>query len=178
MHRRIVCCLLLVLAPALTVRLRAQDDPNDPLTDEEIQAVRDTKIHPNERIELYVKFIDQRLDAVKNLAGHKSENEKIQVHDKLDEFTRLCDELQDNLDTYDDAHADVRKALKELVADSAKWSAEINSAGDDPSLDFSRKSALEAAQSATDEARKMSIEQEAYFDAHKKQRNGTGTGPG
>ena len=178
MHRRIVCSLLLLLTPAFfAVRMQAQDDPNDPLTDQEVQAIRDSKIFPNERIKLYMKFIDERLDGIKSLAGAKSENEKIQVHDKLEEFTRLCDELQDNLDTYDEAHADIRKALKELVADTARWPAAINSAGDDPSFDFSRKSALEAAQSASDEARKMSIEQDVYFDIHKKDRNKNGTGP-
>jgi len=177
MHRRIVCFLLLLLTPAFfAIRLHAQD-PNDPLTDEEVQAIRDSKIYPDVRIKLYMKFIDERLDAIKNLAGKKSENEKIEVHNKLDEFTNLCDELQDNLDTYDEAHADIRKALKELVADTAKWPAAINSAGNDPSLDFSRKSALEAAQSATDQARKLSIEQDVYFDVNKKARNKNGTGP-
>jgi len=181
MHRRIVCSfllpLLLLTLAMFALRLRAQDDPNDPLTDQEVQAIRDSKIFPNERIKLYMKFIDERLDGIRNLAGAKSENEKVQVHDKLDEFTRLCDELQDNLDTYDEAHADIRKALKELVSDTARWPAAINSAGDDPSVDFSRKSALEAAQSATDEARKLSLEQEVYFDVHKKERGRNGTGP-
>lgn len=179
MPRRIACFLFsLFLAAGCAATLHAQSqDPDDPLTDEEVQAVRETKIYPNERVKLFMKFIDMRLDAIKNLAGKKSEHEKDEVHDKLDEFTHLCDELQDNLDTYDEAHADVRKALKDLVADTARWPAAINAAGTDPGFEFARKSALEAAQSATDQARKLSIEQDVYFQTHKDARNKNGNGP-
>jgi hypothetical protein len=125
-----------------------------------------------------MKFIDDRLDAIKQLSGKgKSEREKAEVRAKLEEFTRLCDELQDNLDTYDAAHADIRKSLKDLVADTAKWPAALNAAGTDPSYDFSRKTALEAAQSATDEARQMAITQDGYFQMHKDERHKNGTGP-
>ena len=178
MPRRIACFIfLLLIAAGFVPRLHAQDK-DDPLTDDEIQQIRDNKTNPNERIKLYIKFIDERLDGIKQLAGgRKSEHEKAEVHAKLEEFTRLCDELQDNLDTYDAAHADIRKSLKELVADTAKWPAALNAAGTDPSYDFPYKTAVEAAQSATDEARQMSISQDVYFDIHKKERGKTGTGP-
>ena len=177
MPRRIACFILFLFAAGFVAQLRAQDQ-DDPLSEEEIQQVRDNKTNPNERIKLYMKFIDDRLDAIKQLSGKgKSEREKAEVRAKLEEFTRLCDELQDNLDTYDAAHADIRKSLKDLVADTAKWPGALNAAGTDPSYDFSRKTALEAAQSATDEARQMSISQDVYFDIHKKERGKTGTGP-
>jgi hypothetical protein len=180
MLRRIACFFLLLLFAAGCIStLRAQSqDPNDPLTEDEVQQIRESKTNPNERIKLYIKFIDERLDAMKQFSGPgKSANEKAQVRDKLEEFTRLCDELQDNLDTYDEAHADIRKSLKELVADTARWPEALKAAGADPSYDFSHKTALEAAKSATDEAHQMSLEQDVYFDAHKKERGGTGTGP-
>ena len=179
MQRRIICLLLLLFAAgSFAARLHAQDSDADPLTEDEVQQIRDNKTNPNERIKLYMKFIDQRLDAIKQLAGPgKSRNEKDQIHDKLDEFTHLCDELQDNLDTYDEAHADIRKSLKELVADSAKWPQELNAAGSDPNYDFSRKTAMEAAHAAADEAHQMSIEQDVYFDVNKKARGTNGNGP-
>jgi hypothetical protein len=177
MSRRIACLLLAVLAAGFAFQLRAQDQ-NDPLSEDEIQQIRDNKTNPNERVKLYIKFIDQRLDAIKDLSGKgKSEAERAEVRAKLEEFTRLCDELQDNLDTYDSAHADIRKALKDLVADTAKWPQALNAAGSDPSYDFSHKTALEAAQSATDEARQMSISQDVYFQTHKDERHKNGTGP-
>jgi hypothetical protein len=167
--------LLVAAGFAASVRAHAQDDP---LTEDEVQQIRESKINPNERVKLYLKFIDQRLDAIKQLAGSgKSAKEKAQIHDKFEEFTRLCDELQDNLDTYDEAYADIRKSLKDLVADTARWPTVLNAVGSDPGFDFSQKTALEAARSAADEAHQMSLEQQVYFDVHKKARGGTGTGP-
>jgi septation ring formation regulator EzrA len=165
-----------LVAAGFAPRLLAQDQ-NDPLSEDEIQQIRDNKTNPNERIKLYQKFIDQRLDAIRQLSGPKSDNERAQVRDKLEEFTRLCDELQDNLDTYDEAHADIRKSLKELVADTARWPDALKAAGADPSYDFAHKTALEAAKSAADEVHQLSLEQDVYFDAHKKERHGNGTGP-
>jgi hypothetical protein len=177
MSRRIACFLALMLACGAASHLRGQSQ-NDPLTDDEIQQIRDNKIFPDERIRLYIKFIGERLDAVRQLASPRaSANEKEQVHDKLDEFTRLCDELQDNLDTYDSAHADIRKSLKDLVAASAKWPPAISGLPADRSYDFAQKVALEAAQSAVDEAKHLSVEQDVYFDVNKKGRHGNGTGP-
>ena len=178
MQRRVVCSLLLVLvAGFFAARLHAQDR-DDPLSEDEIQAIRDNKTNPNERIKLYMKFIDQRLDAIRQLAGPgKSRNEKDQIHDKMEEFTRLCDELQDNLDTYNEAHADIRKSLKDLASDTAKWPEELKIVGSDPSYDFSQKTSLEAARSAADQVHQLSLEQDVYFDVHKKERHGNGTGP-
>ena len=177
MLRRIACFLILLLAAGSAVRLLAQDN-QDPLSEDEIQEIRDNAIHPNERIKLYMKFIDERLTALRQLAGDPDvAHRKAQIRDKLEEFTHLCDELQDNLDTYDSAHADIRKSLKELVAASAKWPDAIKAAGTDPSYDFSLKTAQEAAQSASDEAKQLSQEQDAFFEAHKNERHKNGNGP-
>lgn len=177
MLRRIACFLMFLLAAGSAVRLCAQDN-QDPLSDDEIQEIRDNAVHPNERIKLYMKFIDERLTELRQLAGDPDvAHRKAQIRDKLEEFTHLCDELQDNLDTYDEAHADIRKSLKDLVGASAKWPNEIKAAGTDPSYDFSLKTAQEAAQSAADEAKQLSTEQDAYFAAHKDERHKNGNGP-
>src|ERR1700739_2713009 len=107
MSRRIACFFAVLLVFGSSSRMHAQNSNEpDPLTDEEVQQIRDNAIHPDDRIKLYMKFIEERLDAVRPLASKRSPpDEKATVHDKLEEFTRLCDELQDNLDTYDSAHA-------------------------------------------------------------------------
>jgi predicted nuclease with TOPRIM domain len=177
MVRRIACLLILFLAAGSAVRLCAQDD-QDPLTPDEVQQVRDDAIHPNERIKLYMKFIEDRLTSIRQLAGNPDvADRKAQIRDKLEEFTHLCDELQDNLDTYDAAHADIRKSLKEVVASTAKWPAELRAAGTDASYDFSLKTAQEAAQSASEEARQLATEQDAFFQTHKDERHRNGNGP-
>lgn len=177
MVRRIACILLFLLAAGSAVRLGAQDN-QDPLSDDEVQAIRDNAVHPNERIKLYTKFIEDRLTAIRQLAGDPDvANRKAQIRDKLEEFTHLCDELQDNLDTYDSAHADIRKSLKDLVASTAKWPADLKAAGTDPSYDFSLKTAQEAAQSAAGEAKQLSTEQDAFFRTNKDERHKNGNGP-
>jgi hypothetical protein len=177
MVRRIACFLIVLLAAGSAVRLCAQDD-QDPLSQDEVQEIRDNAVHPNERIKLYMKFIEDRLTAIRELAGDPDvAHRKAQIRDKLEEFTHLCDELQDNLDTYDSAHADIRKSLKELVGASAKWPADLRAAGTDASYDFSLKTAQEAAQSASDEAKQLSTEQDAFFQAHKDERHKNGNGP-
>jgi len=177
MLRRIACLLIFLLAAGSAVRLCAQDD-QDPLTPDEVQEVRDNAVHPNERIKLFEKFIEQRLTEIRQLAGDPdAAHRKAQIRDKLEEFTHLCDELQDNMDTYDSAHADIRKSLKDLVASAAKWPAELRAAGTDPSYDFSLKTAQEAAQSASDEAKQLSTEQDAFFQEHKDERHKNGNGP-
>ncbi|HEX4067380.1 MAG TPA: hypothetical protein VHZ09_15280 [Acidobacteriaceae bacterium] len=179
MRRRIAWSLMVLVLTGILPSLHAQQDQNDPLTDEEVQQIRDNKTNPNERIKLYMKFLDERLNELKGLAaGPKGNDWGAQVRDKLEEFTRLSDELQDNLDMYDSAHADIRKSLKDLVADTAKWPGILNSLPANRNYEFYQKTALEAERSAADQVKQLSIEQEAFFDAHKNMRGKNGTGPG
>lgn len=151
----------------------------DPLSDDEIDQVREARNLPVARIKLYQKFIEQRIDAIKELGPNpKSEDRKALLRAKFEEFTRLADELQDNLDTFDDAHADLRKALKDLVPASAKWPDILKMAAADSTYDFSRRTALDAAESTGDQARKLLESQTKYFSEHKDEANKNGTGPG
>ncbi|MGB0125569.1 MAG: hypothetical protein WBP63_19160, partial [Silvibacterium sp.] len=81
------------------------------------------------------------------------------------------------LDTFDEAHADIRKALKDLVPASAKWPDILNQASPDRTYDFSRKTALDAAQSTSDDAKKIYEDQKKYFAEHKDEAGKNGTGP-
>jgi hypothetical protein len=178
MSRRIACFLALLLAFGIAPRLQSQADRNDPLTEDEVDQIRDNAIHPDERIKLYIKFIGERLDSIRQLAADKNAADRdAQIRAKLEEFTNLCDEIQDNLDTYDSAHADIRKSLKDLVAASAKWPDTVKALPSNATYDFSQKTAMEAAQSAADEAKHLAVEQDVYFDVHKKQRHTNGTAP-
>ena len=177
MSRRIAWLLALLVAVGCVARVYAQDR-NDPLTEDEINQIRDNKIHPDERIRLYIKFMGERLDAVRQLSADRhAPDRKAQIRDKLEEFTNLCDELQDNLETYDAAHADIRKSLKDLVAASGRWPDTLHAVPADQTYEFSQKTAMDAAQSAADEAKQLTTEQDVYFDTHKKERHGNGTGP-
>ena len=166
-----------VLAAAAPVIASPQQN-KDPLSEQESDQVAEVRDQPVARIKLYQKFIEQRIAAIKELGPNpKAEDRKAQLRARFEEFTRLSDELQDNLDTFDDAHADIRKALKDLVPASAKWPDILKQAADDPVYDFSRKTALDAAQSTSDEAKKLLESQTKYFAEHKDEAGKNGTGP-
>lgn len=171
--------ILLLLSPFCSPLLHGQKDKDkDPLNDNEVDQLRELRDQPVQRIKLYQKFIEERIATIKQIGPNpKAEDRKAELRAKLEEFTRLSDELQDNLDTFDDAHADIRKALKDLVPASAKWPDVLKQAAPDPSYDFSRETALDAAQSASDQAKQLLESQQKYFAEHKDEANKNGTGP-
>jgi hypothetical protein len=168
---------ILALLASSSLSLYAQKD-RDPLNDNEVDQIRELRDQPVQRIKLYLKFIEERIATIKQLGPNpKAEDRKAELRAKLEEFTRLSDELQDNLDTFDDAHADIRKALKDLVPASAKWPDVLKQAAPDPAYDFSRETALDAAQSTIDQAKELMDSQQKYFAEHKDEANKNGTGP-
>lgn len=171
--RKILAVLL--ITPLLAISLHAQRY-QDPLTSQEADKIAELRDQPNARIKLYQKFVQERIDAIKAIGPNPaSEDRKADLQAKYQEFTRISDELQDNLDTFDQAHADIRKSLKDLIPAISKWIAVLNqSTGDD---DFARKTALDSAQSTNDEAKQMYKSQEQYFKEHKNERGKNGIGP-
>jgi len=160
-----------VICAALTPHSRAQAK-GDPLSDAEIDQVREVADQPLERVKLYMKFIQQRADAIQEMVGDsRIQNQPTKLHNLLDEYTRLVDELQDNLDSYDETHSDIRKALKELVPASQKWLAIVNKPPPDQTYDFSKRTAIEAGESLVEQARKLQDDQIKWFAEHKKDKN-------
>jgi hypothetical protein len=169
--------LVLLLSPLCSLTLHAQDD-KDAMNENEVDQIRELRDQPVPRIKLYVKFIEDRIAVIKQLGPNpEAADRKAELRAKLDEFTRLSDELQDNLDTFDEAHADIRKALKDLVPASAKWQDIIKLAKPDPAYDFSQETALDSAHSTTDQAKELLDSQTKYFSEHKDEANKNGTGP-
>ena len=96
---------------------------------------------------------------------------------RLEEFTRLTDELAENVDTYDGDHADIRKALRPVVESSQKWTPVLKAPVPDHTYDFSRETALLAAQSMIEQAQKTLAAEETYFAAHKSEAGKNGKAP-
>jgi predicted Zn-dependent protease len=179
---RRLCCnflaALFLITPFLPITLHAQRN-RDPLTDQESDEVANLRDRPNDRVKLFQKFLQQRIDSIKAIGPHPAtDDRKADLRAKYEEFTHITDELQDNLDTFDQAHADIRKSLKDLVPATQKWVDLLNEQTPGGQFDdFSRKTALEAAQSANDEAEKLYKSQKEYFEQHKDERGKNGTGP-
>ena len=143
----------------------------DPLTNDQVEQVRDTGAEPSARIKLYMKFIEERTTEIHKIAVDKrAQAPSVRLHNLMEEFTRLADELQDNLETYSQDHTDMRKTLKDLVDRSSKWETSLHEPKASQDYDFARKTALDTVQSTTELAKKVLDEQEQYIAAHKGQK--------
>jgi hypothetical protein len=163
--KRLSAPALLLLAvfalPGFRVNAQAV---RDPLTTDQAEAVRDTGDKPIERVKLYMKFIEERTTEIHKLSiDPRAQAPNSRLHNLMEEFTRLADELQDNLETYSEEHADIRKPLKELVQNTAKWKASLQEPKASADYDFARKTALDTADSTAELAQKMLTAQEQYF---------------
>lgn len=170
LKRSVILTLIAPVALLMTSSVSAQSS-KDPLTNEQVEQVRDTGADPVERVKLYMKFIEERTSEIHKMAGNpRAQRPAAQIHNLMEEFTRLADELQDNLETSSDSHIDMRKTLKELVDHSIKWEGSLHEPKPSLDYDFARKTALDTAQSTTELAKKMLTEQEQYFASHKGQK--------
>ena len=93
----------------------------------------------------------------------------MRIHNLFDEFTRLSDDLQDNMDNFDEQHADLRKVLKEVVDKTGEWDKVLNEPKPSTQYDFVRKTALDANQSAHEAATQMLADETKYFAEKKKE---------
>lgn len=112
-----IFALLLLLSLAASARRR------DPLTEDETDQLREVAMMPYQRLKLLIKFTEARLVAIDQLrADPKLANGRgRQIHDRLEDFTSLMDEINDNLDQFESRTMDkdtvkqYHKGLKELI---------------------------------------------------------------
>lgn len=158
-------CAVTCLFVAHSARGQHSKDPLTANQEEQVRAVAD---QPNERVKLYIKFIEERTDAIHHAVLRPAmQHPGIVIRDHLEDFTRLLDELQDNLDAYDESHSDIRKSLKFLLEHAAKWPAILEEPTGSPDYDFARKTAQDAVASTTQGATALLRSQEEYFSKHK-----------
>ena len=159
----VLCAVACVLVAS--VRGQRSRDPLTPAQEEQVRAVTD---QPNDRVKLYIKFIEDKTEAIHHtVVRPPTQHPGAKIHDNIEDFTRLVDELQDNLDAYDESHTDVRKSLKILLEQVAKWPAVLDEPPGSPDYDFVRKSALDAVENMKDAATTLLKSQEEYFGKHK-----------
>ena len=124
-------------------------------------------LSPSDNVKQYMKFLDQRMNEIRQITANPSiTNPYAQLRDKMEEVTRLSDELQDELATYNQQHVDLRKQLKDLTNSSAHWLDLLNNTRSDSTYDYSRKMAIQAVTSMHDLAVKLQSSQDQYF-SHK-----------
>lgn len=161
--------LLLLLAAIASARKR------DPLTEAEADQIRHAALEPQARLKLFIKFTDARWASIDQLRteAQPSPDRGRSIHDLLEDFTALLDEINDNLDTYEgrpltkDDRKDFRKGLKEVITACDQWDVKIKALKsgletdpqlrkDSPNFRFVLQDAEDALKSTADMAREYS----------------------
>jgi len=162
MYLLCVTFALFLLQPAI----HAQSNDHS-LSSAEIEKMRDTAYYPNQRVELFIKLLDDRAKAIDDLFAHPRKPGREQdAHDLLEQFNSIANELEDNLDDYSTRHRDVRKSLPKLIDATERWSSAIKTPPDDQAYNVSRRLALEAIRDIHDDTADLITEQKTWFAAH------------
>jgi predicted nucleic acid-binding Zn-ribbon protein len=115
--------LLIALMLASTARGQAREDPLNP---KEIDQLRDAAQEPEARMKLYIEFARVRLVKIEQMRSDPKVTDKAQqTHDMLQNFLDVYDELNDNIDTFVERRADLRRPLKSLVEADNEFQAKL-----------------------------------------------------
>jgi hypothetical protein len=140
---------------------------DDALSGKEVEQLRDASFVPTEKIETYEKILDTREHTIEDLLSkpkHVTFGED--MHDAMDQFGAITDELNDNLDELNAQHRDLRKILPKLAKAIDRWTTALRAPGDNDAYKVVRRIALDAVKDTHDMVAEMQATQEAYFKAH------------
>jgi hypothetical protein len=158
--------VLLLMGSVGGLRARAQA-PDGVMSEAEVEALRDSAYVPVERIKVYEKMLDTRQKRMEELlAKPRRPGFGQDMHDLIDEFGAIADELNDNLDDYAAKHRDIRKEMPKLVAATERWSTTLRAAGEDDKYKVVRKIALDALEDTKSTAVQTQAAEETYFKEH------------
>ena len=104
----------------------------DPLTQPEIDQIRDASWEPQQRLTLYVKFARARLVS-SGADAQRSQRPRTGPSRPTTCWTISCciyDELNDNIDTYIDRKDDIRKPLKLVIDADTEFQAKLRALKD------------------------------------------------
>jgi hypothetical protein len=105
----------------------SQTRDRDPLNEKEIDQMRESADYPDKRLELMISFARARITAIDQLRANAStaKDRPMQIHDLLQDFTSLMDEIDDNVDMYTSHKTDMRKGLRLLIEAQSEWALKL-----------------------------------------------------
>jgi hypothetical protein len=149
----------------------------DPLNPLEQDQLRDAAQEPSERLKLYIQFARTRLTSLEQTrADPKVTDRAQQTRDRLQDFLDVYDELNDNIDTFVERKADLRKPLKAIIEADTEFQAKLRAlkssadANKDEAkqYDFLLTSVLDTIDSSVQDHRQLLGQQEEAFKHKKK----------
>jgi len=169
-RRRLLSALVAVSALALVPSLRLAGqvrEKESALSEAEVEKLRDTAYFPPDRVMTFIDFLDLRIKEIEKLTtGKRQPGREEDIHDLMEQFTSIADDLDDNLDDYGKYHRDIRKALPKVVAATERWGTALRTPPDHEAYNISRKLALETLADIRETATKLIDDQKAWFLAH------------
>ncbi len=98
----------------------------DPLNNAEIEQMREIADQPPLRMKLMLKFAESRMVSIDEARVQKPSADRTKlVHDFLEDFSALIDEIDENLDMFDRQRADLRKPLKLMIEADTRFGAKL-----------------------------------------------------
>lgn len=170
---KILAAVLLLLSTFAFAQKR------DPLTDAEADQLRQVAMEPQKRLKLFIKFSEARLDAIDQARSDPSQAQGRgrKIHDLLQEFSFLVDEINDNIDQYEsraldkDQLKDFHKGMIDVISAEERFRARLRTLQHeietDPQTKIESKDYAFALQDAED-ALKSSLEMAQEYSKEKK----------
>lgn len=105
----------------------ASQQPRDALNDKEVDQMRETADYPDKRLELMINFARARMTTIDQLRADAklAKDRPAQIHELLQDFTSLLDEIDDNIDMYGSHKTDMRKGLKLVIEADSEWQLQL-----------------------------------------------------
>ncbi len=169
----VVLCAMLLFSVMLFALPAHPQATEDALSQKEIDALRDAAFVPTDRILAFTQFLNDRDKRIAELVTkrHGHTDYGGDMHDALDQFGQVVDELNDNLDEYSRTHRDVRKALPKLIQATDHWTATLKTPSDNEAYDVVRRIALDNLRDTHEIAQQLQTDLDAYFKAHPEAEN-------
>jgi len=115
----------MLLISLIALPLAAQNKQRDPLNDAEVDQMREAADYPNKRLELLVKFARERMFNIESAQAGTDATKTTVIHDQLQDFISILDEIEDNIDMYSSHNADMRKGLKLVIEADSEWQVKL-----------------------------------------------------
>jgi hypothetical protein len=185
-----------LLAGLVLVPSTAMAGRHDPLTSDEIDQLREVALDPESRLKLYADFARLRFtaietarmpkkpdaakpgaakpDAAKPDAAKPDAANPRSLHDLMEDFLAVYDELDENISMYEDRQADLRKAMKIVLLADNEFHARLEglqhnlTPEEHTDCDFVLSSIVEAVTTGTAEHKKLLEEELVSFKNKKK----------
>jgi chromosome segregation ATPase len=175
---RLIFPLLLgcALWTATATQLHAQLDTSDAMSDAEVEKLRDSAYVANDRVVVFQSILQSRIEQIDKLVSkprHAGREEDI--HDLIEQFRSIADELDDNVDEYGKTHRDVRKAVPRLLKAIDAWEASLKKPADNDAYNVSRQLALESIADLRKDVNDVLAEEKEWFAAHPPQKQPSGS---